>query len=364
MNKKILILLFVALSLNAYSQSDSTQKKIQTTPLPILLYNPYTGFGYGALLNTNFLLGDINTTRFSNAQAYVVYTTHHQFAAQINEQLFTKDEMWLIQGKVQYLNWPEYTYGIGGHSYGDTPTKELISYKALEFEQRVMRRVGKKNFIGLQLRSFNCWNLKSDIKPTESYFDSAGIGNKKFNSTGIGIHFIHDSRDNVQNSYTGRYLEIAYNPYFKSLGSTQNWTNVRLDYRRFILLNNNEKHSKVLAMRALYEQAFGDVPYMLMPMFGRYNATRGYVQGRYRGKLFFSAEAEYRAHIYKSLGYVVFGSLNGVDEPNGMVKYISPAAGAGIRIMLNKAQRTNLRIDYAMGTNSNSGLYLQVTEMF
>ena len=102
MNKKILIILFVALSINAYSQRDSTQKKIQSTPLPILLYNPYTGFGYGALLNANFLLGDINTTRFSNAQAYIVYTTHHQFAAQINEQLFTKDEKWLIQGKVQY----------------------------------------------------------------------------------------------------------------------------------------------------------------------------------------------------------------------------------------------------------------------
>jgi hypothetical protein len=38
--------------------------------------------------------------------------------------------------------------------------------------------------------------------------------------------------------------------------------------------------------------------------------------------------------------------------------------GAGLRIMLKKEHRTNLRIDYAIGTNQNAGLYIHVTEVF
>jgi len=361
--KRIFFILLL-LSSELFAQHDSTAKKIQITPLPIILYNPFTGLGYGALANANFLLGDIHSTRYSNAQAYAVYTTHHQLAIQINQTLFTNHENWLIQGKAQFLDWPEYVYGLGGNTSDKPPVKELISYKAYEIEERVMKKVGNKNFIGLQFRMFDCWNLKSDIASADSYFDSAAIGNKHFNSTGLGVHYVHDSRDNVQNAYTGNYLEVAINPYFKAWGSTQNWTNIRLDGRKYFFLNSNEQHSKVLAMRFIYEQAIGDVPYMLMPMMGRYNANRAYVQGRYRGKIFYAYEGEYRAHIWRSLGYVAFAGLQGVDEPNGDFKYILPSAGAGLRVMLNKSQRTNLRVDYAVGSKGNGGLYLQVTEMF
>ncbi len=364
MKRLVIILSLVALCLGVEAQTDSSQKKFQMTPLPILLYNPFTGFGYGLLLNTNFLIGDPKTTRYSNAQAYVVYTTNNQMAIQLNHTIFTENENWLIQGKIQYLDWPEYTYGIGGNTSGFEPTKELISYQAVEIEERVMRKISGKNFLGLQFRSFDCWNLESDQPSNLSYFDTAAVGNPKFTSTGIGVHFIHDSRDNVQNTYAGNYVELAYNPYLKKFGSTENWTNFRIDARTFFHLNHLENHPKVLALRGLCEIASGTIPYMLMPMFGRYNATRGYVQGRYRGNLFFAGEAEYRAHIWRSLGYVLFGGIQGVDEPNGKVMYYSPSFGAGIRVMLNKNQRTNLRIDYAKGSNSNDGVYVQVTEVF
>ncbi len=363
MKRFINYFLFIIISQKTLAQVDSSTKKFSVTPLPIIVSDPFIGFGYGVLANANFMLGDKKTTRFSNAQLYLIKTTHGQFAIQGNHTLFTNNEDWMIQGKLQYLDWPENTFALGARSSRENDI-EKISYKALEFEERIMKRIGKKNFIGLQYRLYNCWNLASDKPDSTSFFAQHAIGTQQFTSSSIGLHFINDSRDNVQNAFKGNYAEIALNPNFKELGSTQTWTNLRVDLRTYFLLNNNEKNSKVLALRTLYEQAFGNVPYMIMPMFGRYFTTRGYVQGRYRGKTFMSVEAEYRAHIWKAIGCVVFAGVQTVSEPDGSFQYINPSTGLGARIMLNKSQRTNLRIDYAKGLNGEGGLYLQVTEAF
>jgi hypothetical protein len=43
--------------------------------------------------------------------------------------------------------------------------------------------------------------------------------------------------------------------------------------------------------------------------------------------------------------------------------YFQPAAGAGLRIMVGKNDRTNIAIDFGIGHMSN-GLYLQTQEIF
>jgi outer membrane translocation and assembly module TamA len=343
------------------AQNDST-KKVSYSLLPVLVSDPFIGFGYGVLTNVNFLLGPKETTRFSNAQAYVINTTNGQFAAQFNHQIFTKNENWIWQGKLQYLNWPENTYGLGSNTKSDIANdKENVAYKAIELEERVLRKLKTHHFLGLQYRLFNCWDLKSD-KDTLSFFENNAIGTKQFTASTIGVHYIFDSRDNVQNAYKGKYLEVAINPYTKVFGSTQNWLNMRIDARYYHQFNT--KRNLVFANRILVEQALGDVPYMLMPQTGRQFTTRGYVQGRYRGKLFLHYEAELRANLWKFIGGVAFAGVNTLSEPNDEIKYINPNMGAGLRFNINKSQRTNIRIDYALGLNNNSGLYFQICEVF
>ena len=348
----------------AHAQDTTTvQKKFQVTALPVLLFDPFTGFGYGVMANFNYLLGQASTTRYSNSQFLALHTTHGQTAIQTNHQIFLDKEKVLWQGKLQFLDWPEYTYGLGARTLNTPPTKELISYRAIELEERFLLRIGStKNFIGPQYRLYSCWNLSSDQPDNISFFKREAIGNQSFVASGIGLHLVHDSRDNVQNAYSGKYLELAFNPYVKMLGSTQNWSNLRVDFRWYHSFKSTTQ--KVLATRVLCEEAIGEVPYMLMPMPGRYFATRGYVQGRSRGKTFVSAEAEYRRHVWRKLGAVVFANMYSVSEPNGSIEYLNPAAGAGVRWLLSKEQRINLRIDYAHGIKDNGGLYFLVTEAF
>jgi outer membrane protein assembly factor BamA len=239
----------------------------------------------------------------------------------------------------------------------------LVSYRAIELEERLMWRLGKsKNFIGPQYRLYSSWNLASNQPDSVSFFKQEAIGNQSYIASGIGLHFVHDSRDNVQNAYTGKYLELAINPFVKVLGSTQNWTNLRVDARTYTSFKG--RHKQVVATRFFGEQAIGEVPYMLTPMPGRYFATRGFVQGRYRGKTFLSAEVEYRRNIWKILGGVLFANVHTVSQPNGSIQYFNPALGGGLRVTMSEAQRINFRLDYARGIIDNGGLYFHVTEAF
>jgi len=358
MKKNLSVLCFLLLCIKPYAQV----RNFSISPLPIITADPFIGVGFGALANATFLLGDSTHTRYSNMMMYGIITTNGQLGIQANHQVFTNEEKWMLQGKLQYLDWPENVYQLGGNASGDTPFKENISYKAIEFEQRAMKRVGRKNFVGLQYRLYYCMDLETDQSHEISFFKNKAIGNSSFVASGIGLHYIHDSRDNVQNAYSGYYLEVAYNPFFKFMGSTQSWYNLRIDGRMY---KNFSIHSqKVLASRIMVEHAAGTIPYMIMPQFGRYFTTRGFVQGRYRGNTFMSFESEFRTSIWKVLGGVVFANVNTVSEPDGKCTYFNPGAGAGLRFCINKSQRTNIRIDYARGTQNNGGLYFQITEVF
>jgi hypothetical protein len=48
----------------------------------------------------------------------------------------------------------------------------------------------------------------------------------------------------------------------------------------------------------------------------------------------------------------------------GKYEVISPGAGLGIRIMLNKFSRTNIALDYAWGTMGSSGFFVNLGEVF
>ncbi len=362
--KHLFSFLFTVSAFCANAQHDSTTtKRFEKTLLPVILYDPFTGFGFGGLCNMNYVLGDPATTRYSNSQVFAMYTTNEQLMIQTNHQIFAAHEKLIWQGKLQFLNWPEYTYGLGASTSDKEPVKEQVHYKAIELEERLLFRIRKtKNFAGLQYRLFTSWDMHTNTTTQPSFFNDEAIGNKGYTASGIGIHLIHDSRDNVQNAAKGKYLELAVNPYPKALGSTQNWTNIRIDGRTYFSFSDTKQ--SVWANRVLCETAIGEVPYMLTPMPGRYFATRGYVQGRYRGKTLLSLETEYRKQLWKWLGGVFFSNIHTISEPDQSFRHYNPAVGGGLRFLLNKTQKTNLRVDYAQGLNGNSGIYFHITEVF
>jgi hypothetical protein len=52
------------------------------------------------------------------------------------------------------------------------------------------------------------------------------------------------------------------------------------------------------------------------------------------------------------------------DVLTGKYTVISPGAGFGIRIMLNKFSRTNLAVDYGWGSQGSQGFFVNLGEVF
>ena len=85
-------------------------------------------------------------------------------------------------------------------------------------------------------------------------------------------------------------------------------------------------------------------------------------RARFRSLNMIDQEAEYRFAISRNglFGGVVFANAETFsDMLTGKYEVISPGAGLGIRIMLNKFSRTNIALDYAWGTQGSRGIFCE-----
>jgi hypothetical protein len=93
---------------------------------------------------------------------------------------------------------------------------------------------------------------------------------------------------------------------------------------------------------------------------------RGVYLGRFRDRHELIAQADYRVHVWKRFGAVVFGAAGNVFGSNGAslgdeMKY---TYGGGLRFNINKHDALNLRVDYTFTSFGGQGLSLGVGEAF
>jgi len=115
----------------------------------------------------------------------------------------------------------------------------------------------------------------------------------------------------------------------------------------------------------------GTVPYLNLPSIGwdqRSRSGKGYVQGLFRGQKTVNFETEYRFPIKCNnlISGTVFGNLTSTSDKDRNIRlfqYIQPAVGLGLRVLIDKATRTNLVMNYAWGRHSKA-FYLNAGESF
>jgi outer membrane translocation and assembly module TamA len=100
-------------------------------------------------------------------------------------------------------------------------------------------------------------------------------------------------------------------------------------------------------------------------MYGSGNDLRGYEMGRYRDRASWAAQVELRQHLFGKFGAVAFAGVGGTAPDLGNLddsKFL-PATGFGLRYMANKATGINLRLDYAVGKDTDA-FYFSIGEAF
>jgi outer membrane protein assembly factor BamA len=268
---------------------------------------------------------------------------------------------------VRWEKFPENTYGIGTLTTNDKANHINFNYQRtyLTFYKKIV----PDNYWGLGYQLDYHYGISEDgtIDQTVSDFKKYGEPNSSI-SSGLNLSYLYDSRKNPINPKNGAYLNLTFRQNMSFLGSTSNWSAVKLDVRKYLKLSPTSDN--ILAFWSILWFTQENVPYLDLPataedMFN--NTGRGYVQDRFIGKKMLYVESEYRFGLTANglLGGVVFANAESLSEyQTNTFKSIAPAVGTGLRLKFNKHSNTNLCIDYGYGFKGSKGFFLNLGEVF
>jgi len=353
--KSITIFLFVFVFTFAFnstkSQLNPGNNEITVLPVPAVGYTPETKTYVGAVTLFTFRNKYDSLTRTSNTKIEFNNTWNKQVILESDWNWFSPKEVWFSRGLIHYSKYPDLYYGIGF----DTPVSEEVNFEnnRFIFDFDLFRNTGNNNFLGAGLN----YSLYSNI---EFFNENKVIHSEDKSNFGLKAIYLHDSRNNILSPSKGYYFEFnntfnfSQSFYFKTLA----------DYRRYISLGKNNAH--VFAGRFYQESIWGEPPFYDYAMVGGDEYVRGYYLGRFRDKNLSMIQFEYRAKLFWRIGIATFGGFGAIYNTfsNIQNKSFKPNAGVGLRFLVDEKEKTNLRIDYAIGAKNQNGFYISFGESF
>jgi len=361
--------------------------------LPAIGYNPAMGGLFGVTGTLGMYLGPTTTTAISSLQGVVLYSTMSQLTVQISTTVMSARNEWELQGDWRFLLFNQKTYGLGtGPTAMSAPASE-DDFNLLRLHQNVYRKVWGELYAGFGYRLDRYFGVQDQgmdlqgpapvVGPNYAYSLAYGFDPNQYTVSGISLAALYDSRDSNINPYRGLYASANFTISPTWLGSSQFSTSMEAQFRAYVPMNVAVPRD-VLAFWVYYRGVTsGVIPYLALPSIGwdQKNRTgRGYIQGRWRGTQQLYAEAEWRFRLTDNglLGGVLFANASSFASPAfeasgpgwsyasprvGLLQYVRPAAGVGLRFMMNRDSRTNVTLDFAFG-ESSFGIWFNAGEYF
>lgn len=398
----LLSFLFVILFHVSYSQNNQEYRpnrinNFKLVPLPAVASNPANGWMFGLAPSATWYMGNPENTKLSNLVGNLLYTTKKQWIFSVRSNIFLSENSLILIGDWRYFLTSQPTFGLGSSSPNEVQLdpyfpsnngvlwgEQQMDFTLIRFYEAVLKRISDTNFyLGLgyhldihsKIENF----LSEEQNPVNGQFShdayniSHGFDVDSYTLSGITLNAVFENRDVAVSPYEKNFAWISYkvNPSF--LGSDQSSSTLLLDYRHYFNLNPQRKRHLIGIWAYGNFLVSGNLPYMNLPslgwdMFGR--TGRGYAQGRFRGESMLYSEVEYRFPLQQNketFGGTLFFNANSFGNKfNGekLLANINPGYGVGLRVMINKVNRTTISADYAFGREGNSGFYLNINESF
>ncbi len=344
---------------------DSSSKTFVAVPL--VSNNPAMKTGFGAMAMYFFKVNsDDKLSPPSVVSVRGLYSTNDSYYFVPMAKLFwgeNKNRATLITGTLRINNNFDYDYeGVDLNLV----FSELRYFLTMEYSRKIVSDL-YLGLIYLGTKTIYKFDKGTDTENdfAKDFFEQNGITDNFVSSIGLNISF--DSRDYPYNPTSGFDMSIRPKLNAGWLGSDNNYvdTDYALKYYKSVASN------QVLAFSVNGGFATGDVPFDGYQNYGIRNSLRGYSTGKYKGRHMIASQAEYRWNFYKRWGAVAFagsGRVWGTDDENEGEKSFKknwlPSVGGGLRFMVSREKRINLRLDYAWGVDGNQGLYFGVMEAF
>src|ERR1700744_1835397 len=311
---------------------------------------PVPGGGEALVTATNaaFNLGD-RKTFLSNVTFSPSTNLKGEWNFPFRSNIWSPGNKWNFEGDYRVTFYPQYTWGLGGNTAPSD--KILVNYTYLRFYQSALRRIGNKPFLfagigyNLDYHIHIRTNVESISLTKFSGYPYGTANHSNSISSGLTFNLLYDSRNNSLNPLPGWYYNVVVRANPKALGSQNNWYSLYVDARKYISFD--PKRWNVLAFWSYLWTTMGtNSPYLDLPAItwdANQRSGRGFYPSRYTGRPLFDFEPENRRSITADelLGFVVFGNLNSVTQPqNSQFSYVHAAAGAGLRVKFNKHSGT------------------------
>jgi outer membrane protein assembly factor BamA len=359
---------------SAQDDSDAPAARRFLVVAPTIGSRPATGLTGGLNGNVAFFNGDSATTHISSMSGGLRLSQKGQVLSGLRYSVFTNDDRWFLQGDNR-LSWTSLnTYALGAVPAAGT---ENVKFDFIRLYETAYRQVKPGLFYGVGVNLNAHANVRPGSGALETWDESAYVAYSAAHhfstaqqiSSGTSVGVIYDTRDNAINAARGSLASATYRTFFAALGGDSTWQELAVDVRAYRALTRDARHKLAFWIAGDFVTG-GAAPYFDLPgtaSDGR--QSRGYSDGRYRGEHLVYGEVEYRSTLTENglLGYVAFlntTTVSSVDHNEKLFAAYAPAAGGGLRVLLNKRSRTNLCADYGVGNAGSRGFYLAIQEAF
>lgn len=349
-------------------QSRVKAKKLAFSVLPGAGYSLSTGFALDISSNLAFYTTATHSENLSAIDFESVFDTHNQKIFESRSQIWFHNNDYKLTVDLRWKEYPTTTYGLG--TSASALNADKINYQYYRISPVFFKRITGALYAGVGYTYDKHYNItqSGNSNGTVSDFTKYGFATQSA-SSGTVINLLFDNRQNPINPLNGGYASLIYRDDFTFLGSDSHWQELLIDLRRYIKVSP-DRNNNILAFWSIIAVTSGNVPYLDLPYTASdtyNNSGRGYAEQRFRGKDELYLEGEFRFGITRNglLGGAVFTNAESFSEypSNNFVK-IAPAAGAGIRIKVNKHSNTNVALDYAYGIYGSHGLFVNLGENF
>lgn len=374
-------------------------RKVRAIVIPLIGSSPSTGLQMGVGSTLSWTIGKDPSTKLSAGSFQVLWTTEKQLISYIRTNTYLSRNRFFLQTDWRWYLFRLPTYGLGTGPQENIPVlpesefpvtgpdtysggKFQMKYDWVKFHNVLFTGILPNTYLGLGYHFDYYYNIVDDnlvidssgtiISPHFSYCLLHGFDPQEYIASGLSLNVAYDTRDNLINAYKGIYANASVRFNTKVLGSHKNGATLWTEFRAYKGLSKYSPR-KVLAFWIYGSYLLGgEIPYLNLMSngFDQMNSSgRGYAQGRWRGQDLVYGEVEYRFPISRCtgiLGGVVFANITTASNRDLSIPlfgYWKPGAGAGLRIMVGKYDRTNISIDFGIGEFAK-GLYLQATEVF
>lgn len=340
------------------TKASSNAQKFRVYPLPVIYYTPETRFAFGAVaLNTFRFPNESASSRISQFQIGAAYTQEDQLLVFMPFDIYFNEEKWYLKGTAGHYRYSYYFYGVGNEdSYR---YEELYKVNYNRFRIDALRLVKKHWYAGVRY-----WydDYQMGDREADGLLDRDLVsGSDGGLVSTFGLVSLWDSRNNYNYPSKGNYLETLILANSSFLGSDFDFSRYSIDY-----VNYSSIGKSVWANNVYLVSHTGNPPFNEMAFIGGRNKMRGYYLGRFRDKNLIMIQSEWRKELFWKIGMTVFSAFGNVaPELDAFeLKNTKGTAGLGLRYRLNPEDKINIRLDYAVGENGSSGLYITFGEAF